>query len=205
MRVNTQEIMDKGYIILQQVIPLDILEELRRSFEELVHREWPDGLSDGHQQPRIHGFQKHINEVTASTVEFCLHENTLDVCRQLLRAQECDAVEAVFRAIINKDEDGFREGLATLHPGATGRCVCLIHLCKIAQRVQQGNDREYSPRFNPEEIQMLWKRFAPLDEALQADEEQYIPGFLARSPSRYRFYDLPKDFDIDPFVASWEN
>ena len=118
--------------------------------------------------------------------------------------RQCDTVEAIFRAVLDKDEAGFHQHLAALHPGESTRFVCLIHLCKYVQRMTGGKDPEYGPRFTDDQIKTLWQRFEPLDEALQADEPQYLPGFLAREPSRYRFYDLPTDFGLDQFVAGWD-
>ena len=116
---------------------------------------------------------------------------------------ECNAVEAVFRAIIERDEGGFLPGLAQLHPGASMRFVCLIHLCRIAQQMEQGNEAEFSPRFTGAQIQSLWQRFGPLDQALQTEEENYLPGLQIKGPSKYRLYELPEDFGIDEFVAGW--
>ena len=386
MQADLHEFKDKGYLILRQVIPPDMLEDLRQSFDELVRREWPEGPSPGRppQQPRIYGFEKHIDASTANILEFCLHDNVLDPCRQLLQVpdvgmaymflmcnpvrdygpwfwhrdftplsdgplqgmqldfaangpahlqwnialydddvlwivpgshprpntedenrqlaavphtyahnqqpqgekrheplpgsvpvdlkagdgvvyanmllhwgsnystqlrrcihmgyrgfdarsfyhngfvcdanitrhlsperravyerlidlyeRECNTVEAVFHAIIHRDEAGFRQGLAQLHPAATGRLTCLILLSKIAQRMQRDQEAEYRPRFSPEETQTLWQRFTPLDQALRADGEDYLPGFLIKDPVPYRIYDSPEDFDIDTFVATW--
>ena len=116
---------------------------------------------------------------------------------------ECNAVEALFRAVIERDEGGFLQGLAQLHPGASMRFVCLIHLCRIAQQMEQGNEAEFSPRFTGAQIQSLWQRFGPLDEALQTEEENYLPGLQIKGPSKYRLYELPEDFGIDEFVAGW--
>ena len=38
---------------------------------------------------------------------------------------------------------------------------------------------------------------------MQADGEDYLPGFLIHGPVPYRLYDLPEDFDVDVFVAGW--
>ena len=112
-------------------------------------------------------------------------------------------MEAAFRAIIGKDEEGFLENLKILHPGEQWRVVCLIHLCKRAQRMQSGNDAEFGPRFTDEEISTLWMRFRFLDEALQDEEPTMMPGFLLREPTRYRSYDLPENFGVEEFTSSW--
>lgn len=384
IKVARQELLDEGYIVLREMIPKDALEPLREGFEELVRRQWPDGIPDDHFQPRIFGFEQLVDESTAITLEFCLGENTLGVARQLmpnsevalnamflmcnpvrdhgswfwhrdyvpptegplrgmqmdflangpaflqwnvalydddvfwvvpgshrrpnteaedrqlgavphsyansqrprpgirhtplpdgvcvdLKAgdgvvytnmmlhwgsnyspkmrrcihighrsfggpmfyhqgfrsnidftrvlspesqelyqrsmtcydQELDTLEAAFRAIISNDEEGFLENLKILHPGEQWRVVCLIHLCKRAQRIQSGNDAEFGPRFTDEEISTLWMRFRFLDEALQDEEPTMMPGFLLREPTRYRSYDLPENFGVEEFTSSW--
>lgn len=386
IKVNRQELMDEGYIILRGVIPSDELEHLREGYEALIRCEWPDGMPVDHFQPRIHRFYAHIDEATAHTVELCLGENTLGVVRQLMpgleagpagwylmcnpvrdhgpwfwhrdvcpptegplvgmqmdfmangpvylqwnialydddvfwvvprshkrpnteaedkqlaavphayanrqtptpgirhtplpesvcvdlkagdavvytnmllhwgsnysaklrrcihmgyrgfgapmfyhqgfdrdvrftrylssesRAlyqrliscydQECDAMEAVFRAILDKNEEDFRMNLTILHPGESWRFVCLIHLCKYVQRMQNGGDSEFSPRFTGEEIGALWLLFRPLDDALQDENPVMKPGFQIPGPTRYGCNELPEQFGINEFIASWNN
>ena len=105
--------------------------------------------------------------------------------------------------ILDRDEASFHHGLAKLHPGKTGRFSALIHLCKLTGAIRHGKDPEYGRRFTQDEAEMLGRCFAALDQALQAQAEQYMPGFLQAGPTRYRFYDLPPDFGMDEFVASW--
>ena len=52
---------------------------------------------------------------------------------------------------------------------------------------------------------MLGRRFAALDQALQTEAKQYMPGFLLAEPTYYRQYDLPPEFAMAEFVASWKN
>ena len=385
MQVDLHAFKEKGYLILHQVIPPEMLQGLRHSCEELVRREWPDGPSPGRppQQPRIYGFEKHIDASTADIMELCLHDNILEPARQLLQIrdvgiaymflmcnpvrdygpwfwhrdcgppdgplqgmqqdfaangaahlqwnialydedilwvvpgshirpntaaenrqlaavphtyaynqqpqgtkrheplpnsvpvhlkagdgvvyanmilhwgsnysaklrrcihlgyrgfgsqlfyhngfgdhenitrylssekrtmyarllelyrEENDLIETTLRAVIEGDESGFRQGLARLHPGPEGRFTCLILLGKIVGRMQQDTEERYRPRFTSAEVQRLCQRFAPLDQALLADGEDYLPGFLIRGPVPYRLYELPTDFDVDIFVASW--
>ena len=116
---------------------------------------------------------------------------------------ELDTVEAIYRAVLDRDETGFHELLAKLHPGAPARLTCLTHLCKFVQRNMGARDAEYGPRFTDDEFDLLWKRFTPLDEALKADQQQYEPGYQLPGPTRYRIYEVPPDFGVDQFVASW--
>ena len=95
MKVNPQQLLDDGYIILREVIPPDQLDQLRASFEVLVERQkeiWareqvPSVWETG-GQPRLVHFQNLIDEGTADTVEAWLHENTLGVSRQLMSVPE---------------------------------------------------------------------------------------------------------------------
>ena len=99
MQVNPQQLLDDGYIILREVIPPGQLDELRDCFETLVERQkviWakerksddpPGGYWETAAQPRMF-FDGVADETTAKAVEFCLHENTLGVSRQLMRAPE---------------------------------------------------------------------------------------------------------------------
>ncbi len=133
-----------------------------------------------------------------------------------LYADECDVIETVFRAIIDKDADSFYNGLSVLHPGVTGRMVCIILLSKMVYKMRFAShsvrpnfggdisqDKDLAPRFTDSEIEMLWQRFSPLDARLQSDEEQYTPGFQSR-PMRYFFEEMPTDFGIEDFIACWD-
>ena len=159
----------------------------------------------------------------------CHYHRNLDFTRHLspearsvferhaqLYREECDVMESAFRAIIDKNADAFREGLAVLHPGESGRIVCLIQLSKIVYKMRFGShparasfggdisqDMDLEPRFSPVELDTLWGRFITLDEKIQSREEQYLPGFQS-GPMRYFFEEMPTDFDVDDFIASWE-
>ena len=122
-----------------------------------------------------------------------------------LHQGECDTVEAIFRAVLERDEAGFHKSLARLHPGEPARLTCLLHLCKFVQRIIEDRDRLCGPRFTADQIDLLAKRFTPLDEALKTDPPQWMPGFQIPGPTPYRLYDLPPGFGIDEFVASWGN
>ena len=81
----------------------------------------------------------------------------------------------------------------------------MIHLCKLAGAIRHGKDPEYGRRFTQDEAEMLGRRFAALDQALQTEAKQYMPGFLLAEPTYYRQYDLPPEFAMAEFVASWKN
>ena len=71
MRVDQAQFMEKGYIILRNVIPPDQLDSVRESYEVLVERQkavWarerqpddpPGGVWETHQQPRL----SHVEEL----------------------------------------------------------------------------------------------------------------------------------------------
>jgi hypothetical protein len=118
--------------------------------------------------------------------------------------EECDLVEAVFRAAIAADVPAFFANLSRLHPGQEARFVCAIHLCRIAQEMAAGKQEEFLNRFTEAEVAELWDRFASLDAALTTEQEQWVPGFQIKGPSRYRLNELPPDFGLEELVASWK-
>ena len=69
-----------------------------------------------------------------------------------------------------------------------------------------GNGRDITylgNRFTAQQVAELWQRFHPLDEKLNLSEERHHPGFQRRS--EYNSNDMPADFEIEDFIASWEN
>lgn len=126
--------------------------------------------------------------------------------------QECNCIVSVFKAIINKDADAFLVGLTALHPGENRRIVCVILLSKLAYKMRfeptnYGGDlkkyKQIAQHFSSKELETLWGRFAPLDARLQSDTEQYVPGFQS-GPMKYYFNEMPSNFDIEDFIASWD-
>ena len=145
-----------------------------------------------------------------------------------LHAHERDCIESVFRAILNRDVTDFREGLSELHSGECGRMVCVVLLSKLAYKIRKIKRpdivslprseraralREHSTslhllediavRFTSEEAETLWGRFATLDAKLLSETEQYVPGFQS-GPMRYFFNEMPSNFDVEDFIASWD-
>ena len=128
-----------------------------------------------------------------------------------LRDLELDTVTSLFRALIERNESSFRDELARLHPGEKQRLVCLIQLSKFAYKLRfqpekYGSDLKQSDlvaaRLSESEIELLWERFAPLDARLQREEDQFTPGFQS-GPMKYHFDEMPREFGVDEFVASW--
>jgi ectoine hydroxylase-related dioxygenase (phytanoyl-CoA dioxygenase family) len=135
---------------------------------------------------------------------------------QTLYAAECDRIEATYRALIERDEETFRAGIEYLHSGEVGRIVCVILLSKLAYKILFGShpnrggyggdftqEKEIGPRFSKEELEVLWQRFEPLDNRLQAATEQYVPGFQS-GPMPYYFQEMPEGLDVDEFIATWK-
>ena len=92
MNVNPQQLMDDGYIILREVIPPQLLDELRASYDVMIERQGGQAWLAGARQPRLTANHV-IDAATANTVEFWLHENTLGVSRQLMRGSEAAVTE----------------------------------------------------------------------------------------------------------------
>ncbi len=61
---------------------------------------------------------------------------------------------------------------------------------------------QFADRFTLEETTALLRRFATLDRKLQADEEHFSPGYQS-GPMRYFFNEMPADFGLNDFIASW--
>jgi len=145
-----------------------------------------------------------------------------------LAERENDRIEAFLRAMLDQDPDGFREALAALHPGETGRMVCVVLLSKLAARIgtlkrpeiaglpdperaQAVGEvswgslsifEELAGRFTSAEADLLGQRIAPLNARLHAQTEQFVPGFQS-GPTPHAFEDMPADFDVDEFITSW--
>ena len=114
IEVNPQQLIDEGFIILRQVIPPERLDALRASYETVVERQhkiWSGELTWDEpvvnykaKQPRI-VLNTVVDAATADTVEFCLHDNTLGVSRQLFGAPDA-APTALFFMCNPKTDHG---------------------------------------------------------------------------------------------------
>ena len=51
----------------------------------------------------------------------------------------------------------------------------------------------FAERFTPDEAELLWRRFAPMEARLNGDEEGFMPGFQAER-MRHSFVDMPRRF-----------
>uniref|UniRef100_UPI000B7D49FD phytanoyl-CoA dioxygenase family protein n=1 Tax=Candidatus Entotheonella palauensis TaxID=93172 RepID=UPI000B7D49FD len=137
--------------------------------------------------------------------------------------------ESALRAVINQDATTYIAALDELQPraGEQGKRVLTIYLCKAAYHIyilkhaaldgvtEEARRRasnahpisinwgpQFAERFTPEEAEILWQRFERLDAKLQADREHFVPGFQS-GPMHYFFEEMPADFGVEEFVASW--
>ena len=125
-----------------------------------------------------------------------------------------DDVAFTLRAILKMDERAFAEGLSRIHRSEHGRMTTIVVLSKIAyliRKYKNSDAKEYANapctqrmanRFAVDDLEQLWRRFTVLDGKLQSDTEQYEPLFQSR-PMKYVFYDMPADFSVGDFIASW--
>ena len=136
-------------------------------------------------------------------------------------------IKAVFRAMFEQNPDRFREALILLHPGETGRIVCVVLLSKLAARIgtlkrpevaalpqreraatvgeQTSSIKSFdvlADRFTSAGTELLAQRLAALDAKLHTETEQFVPVFQS-GPSRHRFEHMPPHFEVDDFIASW--
>jgi len=144
-----------------------------------------------------------------------------------LHQQQCDVIEATFHAIRNMDADGFRDGLAKLHPGEEERMVAVVFLSKLADKVRKLKDPEISKlpieerigeisahrlnfhlyedfahRFSTKDAESIWKRFSTLYEKIEAEIIRSVPERTSRV-MRYQLTDMPANFEVEDFIQSW--
>ena len=148
-----------------------------------------------------------VEHLSPQAAEQCYHFEALHTKRH-------DGIAFTLRAILDKDATAFMEGLDKIHRSEHARPTTLVVLSKIACLIRKykGADAEESTnspcfqrmadRFTADELDQLWERFAVLDRKLQSDTEQYEPLFQS-GPMTYLFFDMPQDFGVDDFIASW--
>ena len=140
-----------------------------------------------------------------------------------------DQTESTLRAAIDKNGAAYHAGLDNLHQGrgGKGKFQSTIFLSKVDKRINQLkrpgfedlSDLErqwativhpmtfqwggaFAERFSPEEAQVLWERFRPVDEGLQAEEEGWAPGFQGEE-SRYYFNQVPDNISLESLIDGW--
>ncbi len=107
MKVDRDQFLKEGFLVLRNVIPPEMLDELRTGYEILVDRQreiWasqrrpedpPGGHWEASAQPRLmlNSMGKHMNERTACAVEHWVHENTQGVSSELLGVPDAGVTE----------------------------------------------------------------------------------------------------------------
>ena len=58
-------------------------------------------------------------------------------------------------------------------------------------------------RFSVDESQVLWERFKPVDDGLQADDILWAPG-LQGDNTHYYLNEVPADLTVENFIAGWQ-
>ena len=98
MQVDRNKFTEEGYNILPNVVPPDQLDSLRQNIEHMVNcrkeisaqqrtpHEPPGGSWQASAQPRLQ-FDRDCDARSSATIEFLLHENTLGVSKQLIKAK----------------------------------------------------------------------------------------------------------------------
>ena len=98
MHFDPRQLFEDGFIVLRGVVLPDWLDPLRDSFERMVERQkeiWargrkpddpPGGEWELSHQPRLY-FDTLVDEGTANTMAFCLHENTMGASRRIMNAE----------------------------------------------------------------------------------------------------------------------
>ena len=138
-----------------------------------------------------------------------------------LNQDEFARIEETFRSALAGDADRFFTGLARLHPPEKGRLTCLILLSKVALDLHQksretgGDEAETDTRqsvydwllerlvkrFSGEELERLWQRFGPLDEALKVGAPGHVSGFLGPTTD-YEFETVPAGMTTEAVSAA---
>ena len=89
MRVDPQQLIDDGYIVLRQVVPPDQLEKLRTSFETLVEKQkvvWarerkpeekPGGVWTTSAQPRVFSMRSLTQQLPIPSNFVCMRTHSV--------------------------------------------------------------------------------------------------------------------------------
>jgi len=140
-----------------------------------------------------------------------------------------DHGEAALRVVLAADAGAYRSALDALHPGRGEKGVVKSTIClsKTARHIYNQRcvdpdgltapetlgiesvhpmtlqwGRPLGERFSPEEAEVLWTRFKPVDDLMQSDEDKLLPGFQG-GETCYHFEDVPPALTPDNWYASW--
>ncbi len=163
------------------------------------------------------GFIHYLHEPIGVDFIEQLSPEAAEQCKQFdkLHEQRRDEIVATCRAIIQGDREAFLRALDILHPSQHCRMTSLAVLTKIAYKLRKYKDSDsddwqntnaikiLGARFTAEELDRLWDRLATLDDELTTDDEQSETLFQ-NGPMMYHFYEMPANFGVEDFIASWD-
>ncbi len=139
--------------------------------------------------------------------------------------------EAALRAVLAKSLDAYHAALDILHSGRGPKGILKSTIClsKTARHIRNQRCRDFDSlsafdqrgmhqvhpmtlqwglplgeRFTPDEAELLWQRFKPVDDILQLAEEHTLPGFQGKH-TRYLFEEVPAELTMESWSASWES
>ncbi len=144
-------------------------------------------------------------------------------------SQTFEHIEEASRAVVNGDGTAYKAALERLHPGRgeKGRLLSTIFLSKSAKRIHQLKSPDFdslpeqeqvwatsihpmtlqwgkplADRFSDQEAGILWTRFKFVDDLLQDEEDQWVPGFQG-DETRYYFDQVPADLSMEAFLGTF--
>ncbi len=138
-------------------------------------------------------------------------------------------IEEALRAVVDGDGTAYKAALERLHPGRgeKGRLLSTIFLSKSAKRIHQLKSPDFdslpeqeqvwatsihpmtlqwgkplADRFSDHEAGILWTRFKFVDDLLQDEEVQWVPGFQG-DETHYYFDQVPADLSVEAFLGTF--
>ncbi len=144
-------------------------------------------------------------------------------------SQTFEHIEEALRAVIDGDGTAYKAALERLHPGRgeKGWLLSTIFLSKSAKRINQLKSPDFdslpeqeqvwatsihpmtlqwgkplADRFSDQEAGILWTRFKFVDDLLQDEEVQWVPGFQG-DETHYYFDQVPADLSVEAFLGTF--
>ncbi len=144
-------------------------------------------------------------------------------------SQTFEHIEEALRAVVDGDSTAYKAALERLHPGRgeKGRLLSTIFLSKSAKRIHRLKSPDFdslpeqeqvwatsihpmtlqwgkplADRFSDQEAGILWRRFKFIDDLLQDEEVQWVPGFQG-DETHYYFDQVPADLSVEAFLGTF--
>ena len=144
-------------------------------------------------------------------------------------AKTFEHIEEALRAVVDGDGTAYKAALERLHPGRgeKGRLLSTIFLSKSAKRIHQLKSPDFdslpeqeqvwatsihpmtlqwgkplADRFSDQEAGILWTRFKFVDDLLQDEAVQWVPGFQG-DETHYYFDQVPADLSVEAFLGTF--